>query len=133
VPKTYQVTLNMTGGTINTGGTPIPSVLGPNGESKATLEAAGWSFTCPSNSRLTIGRPTGLQVQPAVNVQTHGDNAGSVYIRVPSATNTSGFAAMQTLSGGAYTTLDVTTINNTNTGCASSGATTVVVTFGVIS
>jgi hypothetical protein len=133
VPKTYQITLNMSGGSIDIGGTPIASVLGPNGENKATLEGLGWSFSTPTSTRLTVGRPGSSQIQPTVNIMTHGNNAGSVYTRVPSATSTTGFAAMQTVSGANYTTLDVTSINNTNTGCASSGATTVVVTFGLIS
>jgi hypothetical protein len=133
VPKTYQIVLNMTGGSIDVGGTPIASVLGPNGENKTTLEGLGWSFSTPTSTRLTVGRPSSSRIQPLISIMTHGNNAGSVYTRVPSATSTTGFAAMQTLSGVNYTTLDVTSINNTNTGCASSGATTVVVTFGLIS
>lgn len=129
----YQIVLNMASGVIDIGGTPIASVLGPNGENKTTLEGLGWTFNAPTTTRLTIGRPGSKQVQPLVNVTTHGNNANSVYTRVPSATSTTGFAAMQTVSGANYTTLDVTSINNTNTGCASSGATTVVVTFGLIS
>ena len=129
----YQITLNMSGGIIDIGGTPIASVLGPNGENKATLEGLGWSFSTPTSTRLTVGRPGSSQIQPIVNIMTHGNNAGSVYTRVPSATSTTGFAAMQTLSGANYTTLDVTSINNTNTGCTPGGATTVVVTFGLIS
>jgi hypothetical protein len=129
----YQIVLNMTGGTINIGGTPIASVLGPNGEDKTTLEGLGWTFNTPTTTRLTVGRPGSKQVQPLVNIMTHGNNAGSVYTRVPSGQSTSAYTAMQTLSGGNWTTLDVTSINNTNTGCASSGATTVVVTFGLIS
>lgn len=129
----YQIVLNMASGVIDIGGTPIASVLGPNGENKATLEGLGWTFSAPTTTRLTVGRPGSKQVQPLVNVTTHGNNANSVYTRVPSATSTTGFAAMQTVSGANYTTLDITSINNTNTGCASSGATTVVVTFGLIS
>lgn len=129
----YQITLNMSGGIIDTGGTPIASVLGPNGENKATLEGLGWSFSCPTATRLTVGRPVSKQVQPLVNIMTHGNNAGNIYSRVPSGTSTGAFSAVQTLSTGNYTTLDIYAINNTNTGCVSSGATTVMVTFGLIS
>ena len=132
-PVMYQVTLNMSGGTIDTGGTPIASVLGPNGENKATLEGLGWTFSTPTTTRLTVGRPGSKQVQPLVNIMTHGNNAGNIYSRVPSGTSTGAFSAVQTLTTGNYTTLDIYAINNTNTGCVSSGATTVIVTFGLIS
>jgi hypothetical protein len=129
----YQLVLNMTGGGIDIGGTSIASVLGPNGENKATLEGLGWSFSTPTTSRLTIGRPVGTQIQPAVNIHTHGNNAGNVWTKSPSQNSTAGYAAAQTLSGGLFTTLDVYGITYVNTGCASSGATTVLVTFGIIS
>lgn len=129
----YQIVLNMSSGIIDTGGTPIASVLGPNGESKATLEGLGWTFNCPTTTRLTIGRPGSKQVQPLINIMTHGNNAGNIYSRVPSGTSTGAFSAVQTLTTGNYTTLDIYAINNTNTGCISSGATTVIVTFGLIS
>lgn len=130
---TYQITLNMASGIIDTGGTPIASVLGPNGENKATLEGLGWSFSCPTATRLTVGRPVSKQVQPLVNIMTHGNNSGNIYSRVPSGLSPGAFAAIQTLSTGNYTTLDVYAINNTNTGCAPAGATTVLITFGLIS
>jgi hypothetical protein len=129
----YQLVLNMTGGSIDIGGTPIASVLGPNGENKATLEGLGWSFSTPTTSRLTIGRPVSTQTQPAVNIHTHGNNAGNVWTKSPSQNSTAGYSAAQTLSGGLFTTLDVYGINYVNTGCASSGATTVLITFGIIS
>jgi hypothetical protein len=129
----YQITLNMASGVIDTGGTPIASVLGPNGENKATLEGLGWTFSCPTTTRLTIGRPGSKQIQPLINIMTHGNNAGNIYSRVPSGTSTGAFSAVQTLATGNYTTLDIYAINNTNTGCVSSGATTVTVTFGLIS
>lgn len=129
----YQITLNMSGGIIDTGGTPIASVLGPNGENKATLEGLGWSFSCPTATRLTVGRPGSKQIQPLINIMTHGNNSGNVYSKSPTGQSTAGYSAIQTLSTGAWTTLDVYSINNTNTGCASSGTTTVIVTFGLIS
>ena len=132
VPKMYQVTLNMSGGIIDIGGTPIASVLGPNGENSGSLSALGWSFTCPTSTRLTVGRPSSFQVQPIVNIMTHGNNAGNVYSKAPSGQATAGYTAVQTLASSAWTTLDVYSINNTNTGCAL-GTTTVIVTFGLIS
>ena len=132
-PQMYQITLNMSGGIIDTGGTPIASVLGPNGENKATLEGLGWSFSCPTATRLTVGRPGSSQLQPLINIMTHGNNAGNVYSKAPTGQSPAGYSAIQTLATGAWTTLDVYSISNTNTGCAASGATTVVVTFGLIS
>jgi len=129
----YQITLNMSGGIIDIGGTPIASVLGPNGENKTTLEGLGWSFSTPTSTRLTVGRPSSSRVQPLINIMTHGNNSGNVYSKAPTGQATSGYTAVQTLATGAWTTLDIYSINNTNTGCAASGATTVTVTFGLIS
>lgn len=132
-PSMYQITINMSGGIIDTGGTSIASVLGPNGENKATLEGLGWSFSCPTATRFTVSRPGYLQNQLLVNIMTHGNNLGNIYSRVPSGLSPGAFAAIQTLTTGNYTTLDVYAINNTNTGCAPAGATTVLITFGLIS
>jgi hypothetical protein len=129
----YQITLNMSGGIIDIGGTPIASVLGPNGENKATLEGLGWSFSTPTSTRLTVGRPASSQVQPLINIMTHGNNSGNVFSKAPTGQSTGAFSAVQTLATGAYTTFDLYSISNTNTGCASSGPTTVIVTFGLIS
>jgi hypothetical protein len=128
----YQITLNMSGGIIDIGGTPISSVLGPNGENKATLEGLGWSFSTPTSTRLTVGRPASSQVQPLINIMTHGNNSGNVFSKAPTGQSTGAFSAVQTLTTGAYTTFDLYSISNTNTGCASSGPTTVIVTFGLI-
>jgi len=129
----YQITLNMSGGIIDIGGTPIASVLGPNGENKTTLEGLGWSFSTPTSTRLTVGRPSSKRVQPIINIMTHGNNSGNVYSKAPTGQATSGYTAVQTLAAGAWTTLDIYSINNTNTGCAAAGSTTVTVTFGLIS
>jgi hypothetical protein len=129
----YQITLNMSGGIIDIGGTPIASVLGPNGENKATLEGLGWSFSTPTSTRLTVGRPGSSQIQPLINIMTHGNNSGNVFSKAPTGQSTGAFSAVQTLATGAYTTFDLYSISNTNTGCASSGPTTVIVTFGLIS
>jgi hypothetical protein len=128
----YQIILNMSGGIIDIGGTPIASVLGPNGENKATLEGLGWSFSTPTSTRLTVGRPASSQVQPLINIMTHGNNSGNVFSKAPTGQSTGAFSAVQTLTTGAYTTFDLYSISNTNTGCASSGPTTVIVTFGLI-
>ena len=90
----YQIVLNMSGGIIDTGGTPIASVLGPNGENKATLEGLGWSFNTPTATRLTVSRPLSSQIQPLVNIMTHGNNSGNIYSRVPSGLSTGAFSAV---------------------------------------
>jgi hypothetical protein len=133
VPKIYQVVVNMTGGNIDTGGTPIASVLGPNGENKSALEALGWSFTATTNQRLTVGRPTGSQIQPLINIMTHAVNGVNVYSKAPTGQATGTFTAAQVLSSGNFTTLDVYGFTSGNTGAASPAATTITVTFGLIS
>ena len=133
VPKIYQVVVNMTGGNIDTGGTPIASVLGPNGENKSALEALGWSFTATTNQRLTVGRPPGSQIQPLINIMTHAVNGVNVYSKAPTGQATGTFTAAQVLSSGNFTTLDVYGFTSGNTGAASPAATTITVTFGLIS
>ena len=134
VPKIYQVTLNILNGLIDTAGTPIASVLGPNGENKATLEGLGWSFSNPSSVRLTIGRPSSLQVQPIIDINTHAiTTAGNVVTSAVNGKATSALAAFQTLSAGAYTTLEMWGLGYTTTGGAPSGTATTTVTFGLIS
>jgi hypothetical protein len=132
VPKIYQITVNMNGGSIDPT-TPIASVLGPNGENIAALTGSGWSFSYATPNTINIGRPTGFQVQPLVNIQTHGNNAGQVFTKAPSSNATTGYATMQTLSGGAFVSASVTSITTANTGCAPGGTTTVWLTFGLIS
>ena len=132
-PEMYQVVLNIIGGAIDTGGTPIASVIGPNGENKTTLEGLGWSFTCPTTSRLDIGRPSSKQVQPLFNMMTHGNKDGNVLSRVPSATSTAGYSAYQTLSGAAFVSASFYGLTASNTGYKSSGTTTLSITFGLIS
>jgi hypothetical protein len=133
VASFYLITINMSAGAIDTGGTPIASVVGPNGENKTTLEGLGWSFTCPTTSRLTVLRPSSKQVLPLINVMTHGNNSGNIYSKAPTGQSTGAFSVVQTLATGSYTTFDLYSISSTNTGCASSGTTTVGVTFGLIS
>jgi hypothetical protein len=127
--KSYQIVLNMSGGNIDTAGTPIASVLGPNGENKATLEADGWSFSCPTTSRLTVTRPSGLQLQPIVNIMTHGVNGLNVLSKSPNGTTTSQNSVFQTYSGGNWTTMDMYAIATTSLGAALNG--NVIITFGV--
>ena len=64
---------------------------------------------------------------------THGKNSTSYWSKAPSALAGSGYAAEQTVSGANFTTLTLTGLNNTNTGIASSGTTTLTITFGLIS
>ena len=127
--KSYQIVLNMSGGNIDTSGTPIASVLGPNGENKATLESEGWVFTCPTTQRLTVTRPSGLQSQPIVNIMTHGVNGVNVLSKSPNGTTTSQNSVFQTYSGGNWTTMDMYAIATTSLGAALNG--NVIITFGV--
>jgi hypothetical protein len=133
----YQITLNTTGGNIDTAGTPIASVLGPNGENKTTLEGLGWVFNCPTNARLTITRPGSKQVQPLVNIMVHGVNNGNVYSIPPrgtSATPASGtVASIQSLSSSNWTALDLYGLTSNGAFYTSSGTSTCIITFGLIS
>jgi hypothetical protein len=129
----YQVEILFSGGIIDTAtNNGIGTVIGPNGESEATLEAAGWSFSCPTTSRITIGRPGAKQAQPLVDILCHGRNGADVWTKAPNGINTTAFSARQTYNAGAFTTLDIYSINNTQTGVASAGASSVWVTFGLI-
>ena len=111
----------------------LVSVLGPQGENAATLQTAGWVFTRVDASTLQITRPTGLQTQPLVNITTHGVNSGNVWTKSPTAVASTGYAALQTVSGGLFTSLTIYGLNSTNTGIASSGSTNLIITFGLIS
>jgi hypothetical protein len=112
--------------------TPITSVLGPNGENKATLEAEGWSFTIPTTNRLQIGRPSGLQSQPIVNIMTHGVNGTEVLSKSPNGTSTTGpTSVFQQYSGGNWTGMIIYGVSSTNTGAAAAGNTNVIITFGI--
>jgi hypothetical protein len=128
----YQITLNMTGGSIDAT-TPFASILGPNGENKTTLEGLGWSFSSPTTSRITIGRPGSKQVQPLVNIMTHGINGGVVVSKAPTGTSSATHSAIQTYSSNNWTTLDIYSITNATVFCASSGSSTTIITFGLIS
>ena len=129
----YQITLNMSGGIIDIGGTPIASVLGPNGEDKATLEGLGWSFSTPTSTRLTVGRPSSLGVQPIIDINTHAVTAaGNVVTSAVNGKSITALASFQTLSSGTYTTLEMWGLGYVTTGGASSGTATTTVTFGLI-
>ena len=82
---------------------------------------------------MSIGRPAGLQVQPLVNIMTHGVNGTSVWSKSPTGVNISSLAALQTTSSGAYTTLTLYGLNSANTGLIGTGSTTLTITFGLIS
>jgi hypothetical protein len=127
--KSYQIVLNMSGGNIDTAGTPIASVLGPNGENKATLESQGWTFICPSTSRITVTRPSGLQSQPMVNIMTHGVNGSNVLSKSPNGTTPAVNSTYQTYTGGNWTTMDMYAIASGNLGASNNG--NVIITFGI--
>jgi hypothetical protein len=132
VPRMYQLTITYTSNIMDAfGGS--QTAVGPNGESLAQLITAGWSFTKVDGTTLSIGRPSGLQVQPLVNIMTHGVNSTSVWSKSPTGVNTSSLSALQTISGGAFTTLTLYGLNSSNTGLVSSGSTTLTITFGLIS
>ena len=129
----FQVEILFSGGVIDTatnGG--IGTVIGPNGENESTLEAAGWNFSCPTTSRITIVRPAGFRVQPLVDILTHGQNGANVVTKAPNGTSSAAYSAIQTLSSGTWTQLDVYSLNQANTGVANAGAASCWVTFGLI-
>ena len=109
------------------------SALGPNGETITQLITAGWGFIKLSTQSLSITRPAGLQVQPLINIMTHGKNSTSYISKSPSASTTGGYAAEQVISGSTFTTLNLTGLSNSNTGVATSGASILTITFGLIS
>ena len=113
--------------------TGLVSAIGPNGENLSTLQTAVWVFTKVDGTTLSVTRPSGLQVQPLVNIMTHGVNGTSVWSKAPTGLSNSQFAALQTLSSGNYTTLTIYGLNSTNTGLVSSGNTTITITFGLLS
>ena len=130
----FQVEILFDGGVIKTatnGG--IGTVIGPNGENESTLETAGWSFSCPTTSRITIGRPSGFRAQPLVDILTHGNNGTDVWTKAPTAVLSTSFSARQTYTGGEFTTLDIYQITPANTGTATSGTASCWVTLGLIS
>jgi hypothetical protein len=127
----YQLTLTYTSNVMDA--LTSATALGPNGENKSTLESTGWVFTKVDGTTLSISRPAGYRTQPIVNIMTHGVNSTDVWSKAPTAVNTSGQYAKQTLSGGEWTTLILGGLNSQNTGLVSSGNTTLTITFGLIS
>ena len=109
------------------------TAVGPNGESYSGLTSAGWVFTKVDGTTLSITRPAGLQVQPLVNIMTHGVNGTSVWSKSPTGVSTGSLSALQTTSSGAYTTLTLYGLNSSNTGLVAAGTTTLTITFGLIS
>jgi hypothetical protein len=129
----YQITLTYTSGVMDA--LTSATAIGPNGENYSALTSAGWVFTKVDGTTLSIGRPSGLRVQPIVNIMTHGANSSDVWSKAPTAVNTSGQYAKQTYSSGSseWTTLTLGGLNSSNTGLVSSGNTTLTITFGLIS
>ena len=130
----YELTFNF-GSTNNLIDTPfVYTVLGPNGENETTLTSAGWSFTRVDGNTISIGRPSSKQIQPLVNIMSHGkDGGGDWWSKAPTAVNTSGLAAKQTYSAGKFTTLTVYGLNASNTGLYGTGITQGKITFGLVS
>ena len=131
--KVYQVTLSYTSNVMDAFPTGLVSASGPNGENLATLQTAGWVFSKVDSTTLSVTRPSGLQFQPLVNIMTHGVNGTSVWSKSPTGVANTSLSAMQTLSSGNYTTLTLYGLNSANTGLVSSGATTLTITFGLLS
>ena len=127
----YQLTLTYTSGVMDALTT--ATAIGPNGESYSGLTSAGWVFTKVDGTTLSIGRPAGYRVQPIVNIMTHGVNSTEVWSKSPTAVNTSGQYAKQTLSSGEWTTLTLGGLSSGNTGLVAAGNTTLTITFGLIS
>jgi len=133
--KVYQVTVSYTSNVMDNFPAGLVSAIGPNGESLATLQSNGWVFTKVDGTTLSITRPSGLQSQPLVNIMAHGLNGSNVWSKAPTGTATSQFAALQTYSTitSLYSTMTIYSLNATNTGIVSSGATTLTITFGLVS
>ena len=133
----YQVEILFSGGAIDTAtNAGIGTVVGPNGENQATLAAAGWVFTCPTTSRITITRPSGKRVQPLTAILTNGQTSSGgaqVITKAPNGISSAAYSAIQTYSGGAFTTLDIYSLNNASTGVSLSSTASCWVTFGLIS
>ena len=91
------------------------------------------SFTRNDGTTLHIDRPVGLQEQPLINITTHGINGNNVWTKSPSGLSSAYYSALQTYSGNKFTGLTIYGLNATNTGIATSGATTMIITFGLIS
>ena len=128
----YQINLSYTSGVMDD----FPgshTALGPNGENLSSLQSDGWVFSKIAGTTLSITRPAGSQVQPLINIMTHGKNGNSYWSKSPTATAGTGFGAEQTVSGANFTTLTLTGLNNGNTGLVSAGTTMLTITFGLIS
>ena len=113
--------------------TGLVSATGPLGENLATLQSAGWVFTRVDGATFQITRPSGLQTQPLVNIQTHGINGGNVITKTPSGVSSGAYSAIQTYSSSLFTGVTLYFLNAANTGIAGSSATNLIITFGLIS
>ena len=103
----------------------IASVDGPNGTGSiynGSSWASGWSSSISGNN-ITITKPIAKR---ALNAQTHGTNGANTFSRSIIAVTTSTFSCVQPASLASVT---FNAITSTNTGCASSGTTTVDITF----
>ena len=86
----------------------------------------------PSNLIISVG--DSLIVKDYFSVGgTQVINGTSTWSKSPTGVNTSSLSALQTISGGAFTTLTLYGLNSSNTGLVSSGSTTLTITFGLIS
>jgi hypothetical protein len=129
----YQVTVTYTSNSMDNFPGGLVSALGPNGEILSDLQTEGWVFTRVGPTTLSITRPNTKQIQPLVNIMTHGVDGNNVWSKTPSGVATGTLSALQTKSGSSYTTLTLYTLNSASTGFPSSGAGTLIITFGLIS
>ena len=131
--KMYQVTVSYSANVMDGFPSGLVSAVGPNGENLSALQTAGWVFTRVDGTTLQISRPSGSQAQPLVNILTHGLNSGNIWTKAPSGISSASYSALQTYSGGLYTSLTVYGLNSSFTGIAGSGTTNLTITFGLIS
>jgi hypothetical protein len=114
----YTIRLNVTTGNILDIANPVASAEGPNGESYATLQSAGWNVTATSTS-ITVTRGTSVQNnKPLAFIHATGIQTatGAAITRFPSGATNITFTVIESTSGGNYTGFDFYKLDNTTTG-----------------
>jgi hypothetical protein len=131
--KIYQFTLSYSSNQMDMFPAGLVEATGPRGENLATLQALSWVFTRIDTQTVQVTRPSNLQNQPLVHICTHGINSGNVFTKSPTGVASTQFAAIQTYTGGKFTTLTLYGLNSTNTGISSYGPSNLIITFGLVS
>ena len=121
--ETYKLVVNLTANAVNPT-TPIASFTNPDGDSlfSGGSYTAGWNVTRSTNN-ITVTHPLGRIV---MNAHAHGKNGANLITRAFIGTTLSGFACIQT---DALTAVTFSSLTGTNTGAATAGDTTIIITF----